>query len=99
MSLNGQAAGVSMGFATVTTTENRGYTVDELTDMTMRRLVYVADDSPFKDQAQAFTTQLRVALRTAIVQAHTDERLTIAGNLLRQGLPEMAEVVRKMETI
>lgn len=92
----GQQTGVQTGIATVMTTDHRGFTVDELTDMTMRKLVYVADDSPFKDQVQAFTAQLRAAVRKAIVQAHTDARTTIAGKLEGLGMPDVARVVREM---
>lgn len=89
-------AGVATGVATVVTTIDRGYTADELTDMTMRRLVYVADDSPFKDQAHAFITQLRAAVHKAIVQAHADERMTVAGKLKGLGMPDVAKLVLEM---
>ena len=89
---------MEVGPVIVKTTENRGFTPDELTDDVLSRIIYVADTAPpeIRDQAIAFRERLRPVIRNAMAQAVRSDRTTLAAKLAEAGQHEAAQIVGKL---
>jgi len=67
----------------VHTTQNRGHSAEELTEMALAKVLYVSDQMPdvIQAQAQAYKDGLRDVLLFYIRQAMLSERVTIRAEL------------------
>lgn len=94
------SVGTSIETGTVRTmvTEGRGLNADEITDMLMAKLLYVADSAPptLREQAEAFRNDIRRVVRHYVAQAQKSQNTSIYNALMQAGHPDAAEVVRRL---
>ena len=89
---------VEVGTAEVRATQNRGFTAEELTEMCLTKMLYVADGAPpvIKEQALAFRDDIRGVLLYYIRQAQRSQNTSIYNVLMQAGQHDTAEVLRKL---
>jgi len=82
----------------VTTTDNRGHTVEEITEMCLDRIMSVSETAPapIRDQALAFKNNLRPLLVFYMKKAVQSDRTTLYNELAQNGLDEAAKVIRRL---
>lgn len=87
---------ILMGEVKTMTTQNRGLNADEIVELLMPRLLYVADTAPpaIRDQAQAFKLNIARLVRHYVVQAQKSQNTTICNLLEQAGEYRAAEIVR-----
>ncbi len=83
-----------IGNVTVMTSNNGGHSVDEITELLLRRIISVADTAPPAIRAQAvqFQDSLRTLIRHYMAEAVRSDRATLAGRLRREA-PEVADLI------
>ena len=59
--ISGNVSGTVLGDAMVWTTENRGHTPEEIAEMSIKRVVHIADTAPavMREQALQFQDQIK----------------------------------------
>lgn len=84
----------TVGNVSVMTTSNRGHSVEELTELLLRRIISVADTAPPAIRAQAvqFQDSLRILIAHYMTEAVRSERATLAGKLRREA-PDVADLI------
>ena len=87
-----------VGGFTVKTTTDRGFTVEEIAENLLDKLIYISNNAPqpIKDQAVAFRDQIRPAIIHYMRQAVKSDRTTLAAQLSKQGHHDMAEIIRRL---
>lgn len=82
----------------VRTTENRGFTPEELAAQCMEKVISVADTAPqgLRDQACAFSKDIERLVAYYMRQAIRSDRTTVYNALTDAGHPELAELIRRL---
>jgi len=82
----------------VTTTSNRGLSVEELAERCAERIVSVSKDAhpAIRDQALAFRAQIVVLLSKYLKEAVTNDRVTVYNALVESGQQKLAEAILKL---
>lgn len=84
-----------IGGVKVVTTQNRGMTADEWTDLAMEKIISVSAKAPMpiREQALAYQEQLRYVLGFYFSSVARSERVTIAAKLRAEGLDHIADKI------
>lgn len=95
MSLNSQGL---IGNVKVFTTENRGFTPEEIAERALDKIIYVGDRSHpvILEQARAFKESLRTVLIHYLDEAQQSERVTISAKLRAAGHPQIADMIGEL---
>lgn len=82
----------------VRTTENRGFTPEELAEQCVKRIVSVSDSAHpgIRDQARAFEKHIEKLVAYYMRQAIRSDRTTVYNALKDAGHPELAELIRRL---
>lgn len=90
----GQETPLVLGNVSVITTDNRGHSVDEITELLLRRIISVADTAPPAIRAQAveFQDSLRKLIHHYLTEAVRSDRITVAARL-RDSFPSAADII------
>jgi hypothetical protein len=90
----GYSARHELGDVMVMTTDNRGHSVDEITELLLRRIISVADTAPPAIRAQAveFQDSLRKLIHHYMTEAVKSDRVTLAERL-RPSFPKAADII------
>jgi len=82
---------------TVQTTQNRGFTPDEVAERCVSKLISVSDSAPpaIRDQARAFQKHMEKVVAFYMREAIRSDRTTVYNKLLDAGHPELAEAIRR----
>ena len=82
----------------VRTTENRGFTPEELAEQCVKRIVSVSDNAhpALRDQARAFGKHIETLVAYYMRQAIRSDRTTVYNALKDAGHPELAELIRRL---
>ena len=82
----------------VKTTENRGFTPEEITEDLLTKLIFISGESHpvIREQAVAFRDQIRPVIVYYMKQAVRSDRTTLAAQLLKQGHTDMADIIRRL---
>jgi hypothetical protein len=77
------------------TTDNRGFTPEELADMALEKIIFVGKDANplLKDQAIAFKENIRGVLIHYLNQAIQSDRTTLSNKLREAGHPELIKLL------
>jgi len=77
------AFNIEMGSVVVHTTQNRGHSAEELTDMALDKIILVGEEmpEPIKAQALAYKDDLRRVVLFYIRQAMLSERVTMRAEI------------------
>jgi len=97
--IQGVQTSVDNGFKVeVQTTNNRGWTPEELADRALDKLLHVSKDADEQVRAQAlvFKEQIRQVLVFYMKEAIRSDRTTICAELEKQGQKELADIIRKL---
>ena len=75
----------------VRTTNNRGFTPEELAEQFMQKVISVADTAPLgiREQARAFSTDIERLAAYYMRQAIRSDRTTVYNALIDAGHPEL----------
>ena len=89
---------LSIGDLGVTTTHNRGHTVEEIAEMATNKLISISEDADpmVKAQAEAFKESITNLILLYLKQAINSDRATVAGLLEKQGHKDMADIIRRL---
>jgi len=81
----------------VITTENRGFTPDEVAQRCVKKLISISDTAPapIRDQAKAFEKHMEKVVAFYMREAIKSDRTTVYNKLLDAGHPELAEAIRR----
>lgn len=90
----GQEGVPVLGNVSVMTTDNRGHSIEEITELLLRRIISVADTAPPAIRAQAveFQDSLRKLIHHYMAEAVRSDRLTVAAKL-RSSFPSAADII------
>ena len=82
----------------VRTTDNRGFTPDELAGQCVEKIISVSDDAHpgIRDQARAFSKHIEKLVAYYMRQAIRSDRTTVYNALNDAGHPELAELIRRL---
>lgn len=88
----------SVGPFIVRTTNDRGFTVEEIAEDLLNKLIFISGEShpAIREQAIAFKDQIRPAIIHYMRQAVKSDRTTLAAQLSKQGHHDMAEIIRRL---
>ena len=83
---------------TVQTTNNRGFTPEELAQDCVRKIISVSDTAlpGIRDQARAFERHMEKVVAYYMRQAIQSDRTTVYNALMDAGHPELAELIRRL---
>jgi len=94
---------MSNGFGTigsfmVRTTQERGFTVEEIAEDLLNKLLFISSEAhpAIREQAEAFKHQIRPAIIHYMKQAVRSDRTTLAAEFSKQGHLDMAEIIRRL---
>lgn len=79
----------------VMTTENRGFTPEELAEQAVNKIVYVGANShpAIREQAEAFKGAVKDVVLMYLQQAVQSNKTTIANRLTQAGHPELVKLL------
>lgn len=82
----------------VRTTTDRGFTVEEIAENLLDKLLFISSEAhpAIREQAMAFKNQIRPAIVHYMRQAVKSDRTTLAAEFSKQGHHDMAEIIRKL---
>jgi hypothetical protein len=82
----------------VRTTENRGFTPEEIAAQCMEKVISVAETAPpgLREQARAFSKDIERLVAYYMRQAIRSDRTTVYNALTDAGHPELAELIRRL---
>jgi hypothetical protein len=92
-------ASVSSGpIVAVHTTENRGFTPEEVAARCVDKLMSVSDTAHplIREQAKAFKKDMEMVVAHYMREAISSDRTTIYNALVEAGHPELAGVIRRL---
>ena len=91
-------ASISVGEVSVITTDNRGLSVEEVAQMAVNKILYVAEDAPepLREQAKAFKDTVREVIVYYMKHVVDQDRATVAARLREVGYPELAKNLRSL---
>jgi len=89
---------MSVGSVGVRTTNNRGFTPEEVAELCVDRLMIVSNDAPpaIKDQALAHKERMKAVIAVYMKQAIQSDRTTVYNAIKDAGHEKLAEYIRKM---
>lgn len=84
-----------LGKVTVMTTDNRGWSIDEIAQRASDKIVYVGEQSHpvIREQALAFKEHVRAVIAVYLKEAVQQEKADIAHKLSQAGHPELAKLL------
>ena len=82
----------------VSTTQNRGHTPEEVAKFCVRHIVSVSDEAPpvIRDQAQAFKDNVEKIIAYYMKQAIKSDRTTVYNAIKDAGQLSLAEAIRRL---
>jgi hypothetical protein len=82
----------------ILTTNNRGFTPEELADQALEKIVSVSDsaDPIVREQAHAFKSRIRSVLIHYLKQAATSDRTTVCAALDAAGYNSLCQMIRRL---
>ena len=82
----------------VQTTNNRGFSPDEVAERCVEKLISVSDDAhpAIRDQARAFQKHMEKVVAFYMREAIRSDRTTVYNALKDAGHPKLAELIRRL---
>jgi len=82
----------------VRTTENRGFSPEELAEQCVEKVISVSDNAHpgIRDQARAFSKHIEKLVAYYMRQAIRSDRTTVYNALKDAGHPDLAELIRRL---
>lgn len=88
----------AVGSFYVKTTQERGFTPEEITEDLLDKIIYVSMDAhpTIREQALAYKDRLRPVILHYMKQAVKSDRTTLAAQFAKQGQIDMADIIRRL---
>lgn len=82
----------------VQTTNNRGFTPEEIAERCVNKLVSVSDNAhpAIKEQAHTYKLQMQMVIARYMREAILSDRVTVYNVLANAGHPDLAELIRSL---
>jgi len=89
---------VTVGSLGVTTTENKGHSVDEIAEMAVNKIVSISDnaDPMIKAQAPAIRDRTKMVVAYYIQEGVKNHICTVCNELEKQGHKDLANIIRRI---
>ena len=89
------SGGALLGQITAISVSGRGFTPEEVAEMTLDKIIYIGESShpALRDQAEAFRDQIRTVLVKYMRQAVVSHNTTLANKLRDAGHPELIKLL------
>ena len=89
---------LEVGSLGVTTTDNRGLSVDEVSEMAVNKIISVSDTAPapIRAQAHAFRDACKKIVMYYMQEAIKNHMCTIGNELEQQGHKDLANIIRRL---
>ena len=89
---------LEVGNLGVTTTDNRGLSVDEVSEMAVNKIISVSDTAPapIRAQAHAFRDACKNIVSYYMLEAIKNHMCTIGNQLEQQGQKDLANIIRRL---
>ena len=89
---------LEIGNLGVTTTDNRGLSVDEVSEMAVNKIISVSDTAPapIRAQAHAFRDACKKIVMYYMQEAIKNHMCTIGNQLEQQGQKDLANIIRRL---
>ena len=89
---------LEVGSLGVTTTDNRGLSVDEVSEMAVNKIISVSDTAPapIRAQAHAFRDACKKIVMYYMQEAIKNHMCTIGNQLEQQGHKDLANIIRRL---
>lgn len=89
---------MGIGPVGVRTTENRGFTSEELAEQCADKIISISDtaDPVIQQQARAFRGRVAKLVQVYLDQAVQSDRTTVYNALQEAGQPQLAELIRRL---
>ena len=93
--MNGEQIASLLGGFEVRTTDNRGFTPEELAERALAKLMYVSEtaDPMVKAQEMVFKDKIRGVLVFYMYEAIKSYKTTLRAELTKQGHGDMAQII------
>jgi hypothetical protein len=89
---------LEVGSLGVTTTDNRGHSVEEVAEMAVNKIISVSDTAPapIRAQAHAFRDACKKIVMYYMQEAIKNHMCTIGNQLEQQGQKDLANIIRRL---
>ena len=89
---------LEVGSLGVTTTDNRGLSVNEVSEMAVNKIISVSDTAPapIRAQAHAFRDACKKIVMYYMQEAIKNHLCTICNQLEQQGQKDLANIIRRL---
>ena len=96
--MNGVEAATVYPQVQVHTTQNRGFTPEEITERAVDKLIEISDtaDEMVKAQALVYKDRIRQLILFYMKEAIKSDRTSLCAMLVKQGHSDMAKIIRKL---
>lgn len=83
---------------TVTTTDSRGETPEEVAHRCANKLISISESAPqaLREQAMAYRNELLHVVTAYMKEAVAQDRITVYTAIVNAGQPQLAEAIRKL---
>ena len=87
-----------VGKLSVTTTDNRGHTIEEVAEMATNKIVSISKTAPapIREQAHAFKEVCKKVIVYYMQEAVNNHICTICNQLEKQGQQDLANIIRRL---
>ena len=82
----------------VTTTNNRGHTIEEVAEMATKKIISISDTAPapIREQAHVFKETCKKVITYYMQEAVNNHMCTIGNQLEKQGQKDLANIIRRL---
>jgi len=89
---------LEVGNLGVTTTDNRGHSVEEVAEMAVNKIISVSDTAPapIRAQAHAFRDACKKIVMYYMQEVIKNHMCTISNQLEQQGQKDLANIIRRL---
>ena len=94
-SLNSETEVGNLG---VTTTDNRGHTIEEIAEMAINKIISISNTAPapIREQAHVFKETCKKVIAYYMQEAVNNHMCTIGNQLEKQGQKDLANIIRRL---
>ena len=87
-----------VGDVGVTTTNNRGHTIEEVAEMATNKIISISDTAPapIREQAHAFKETCKKVIAYYMQEAVNNHICTVCNQLEKQGQKDLANIIRRL---
>lgn len=88
----------SIGSFVVRTTQERGLSVEEISEDLLNKLIFISSEAhpDIRAQAEAFRDRIKPVITHYMRQAVRSDRTTLAAEFSKQGHHDMADIIRRL---